>query len=172
MSWGAQHPTEIEQGFFSGSPRMQSGMFVILCSTSFNYGNFNRYIHTHTHIYIYIYIFTCPYIQTFLVWPFMPRNRNFNLSVWLILYSKSLYLKCMKWINSTICCDCYTIINLFFTVLNYGPKRLVSPAVLRKPETCMWSLYAEITFWRQTSHHLRGNVSRRTETTEGNCGRG
>jgi len=45
MSWGAQHPTEIEQGFFSGSPRMQSGMFVILCSTIFNYCNFNRYIY-------------------------------------------------------------------------------------------------------------------------------
>jgi len=90
----------------------------------------------------------------------MPKNRNFNLSVWLILYSKPLYLKCMRWINSRICCDCYTKINLFFTVLNYGPKRLVGPAVLRKPETCIWSMYAEITFWRQTSHHLRGNDSR------------
>jgi len=94
----------------------------------------------------------------------MPKNRDFNLSVWLILYSKLLYLKCMIWINSRICCDCYTKINLFFTVLNYGPKRLVNPAVLRKPETCMWSLFAEITFWRRTSHHLRGN-----DSTEGQC---
>jgi len=152
VSWGARPPTEIEQGFFSGFPGMQSGMFVILCSTIFNYCNFNRYVYT----------FTCgPYIQIFLVWPFMPKNRNFNLSVWLILYSNPLYLKCMKWINSTICCDCYTKINLFFTVLYYGPKRLVSPAVLRMPEPCMWSLYAEITFWRQTSHHLRGRRRRK-----------
>ena len=135
MPWGARPPTEIQQGFFSGFPRMQSGMFVILCNTVFNCCNFNRYI----------YIFTCgPYIQTFLVWPFMPENRNFNHSVWLILYSKPLDLKCMKWINplnaelnpichllallrahhilhisrirvkSTLCCDCYTKIKLFF----------------------------------------------------------
>jgi len=49
MLWGAQPPTEIKQGFFSDFPRMQSGMFVILCNTIFNYCNFNRYV------YIYIY---------------------------------------------------------------------------------------------------------------------
>ena len=55
---GAHPPTEIEQGFFSGFPRMQSGMFVILCNTVFNYCNFN----------VYVYIFTCgPYFQMFLV---------------------------------------------------------------------------------------------------------
>jgi len=36
-----------------------------------------------------------------------------------------------------------------FTVLNYGPKKLVSPAVLRMPEPFMRSIYAKITFWRQ-----------------------
>jgi hypothetical protein len=51
MPWGAWPPTEIEQGFFSGFPRMQSGMFVILCNRIYNYCNFNR------HIYIYIYIY-------------------------------------------------------------------------------------------------------------------
>jgi hypothetical protein len=94
---------------------------------------------------------------------FYAKEPNFNPSVWLILYSKP-DLKCMKWIKSKLCCDCYTKINLFFTVLNYGPKRLVSPAVLRMPETCMWSMYAKIIFWRQTSQRLKGN-----EWTEGQC---
>ena len=71
MPWGARSPIEIEQGFFSGFPRMQSGMFVIFSNTIFNYCNFN----------IYVYIFTCgPYIQIYLVWPFMPKNQNFNHS--------------------------------------------------------------------------------------------
>ena len=34
MAWGSRPPTKIEQGFFSGFPRMQNGMFVILCNTS------------------------------------------------------------------------------------------------------------------------------------------
>jgi len=102
---GARPPTDIEQAFFSGFPRMQSGMFMILCNTIFNYCNFN----------VYVYLFTCGlYIQIFLVWPFMPKNRNFNHSVWLILYSKPLDLKCMKWIKCTLCCACGTKINLFF----------------------------------------------------------
>ena len=41
-----------------------------------------------------------------------------------------------------------------FTVLNYGPRILVAPVVLRMPEPCMWSMYAKIT---QTSQHLKGN---------------
>ena len=32
MPWGARSSTEIEKGFFSGFPRMQSCMFVILCN--------------------------------------------------------------------------------------------------------------------------------------------
>jgi len=28
MPWGARSPTEIEHGFFSGFPRMQSGMLL------------------------------------------------------------------------------------------------------------------------------------------------
>ena len=64
---GRRYPTEIEQGFFSGFPLMQSGMFVILCNTIFNYCNCN----------IYVYIFTCgPYIQMYLVWPFMPSTET------------------------------------------------------------------------------------------------
>jgi len=103
--WGSRPPRVIEQGFISGFPRMQSGMFVILWNTIFNYSNFN----------VYVYIFTCgPYIQIFLVWPFMPQNRNFNHSVRLILYSKPLDLKCMKWIKSALCSECCTKINLFF----------------------------------------------------------
>jgi len=45
---GAWPPTEIEQGFFSGFPRMQSSMFVILCNTIFSCCNFD----------VYVYIFT------------------------------------------------------------------------------------------------------------------
>ena len=97
MHWGARSPTEIEHGFFSGFPRMQSDMFVILCNIIFNYCNFNTYV----------YIFTCgPYIEIYVEWPFMPKNRNFKHSIWLILYSKPLDLKCMKWIKSTLLCDC------------------------------------------------------------------
>jgi len=105
MPRSARSPTDTEQGFFSGFPRMQGGMFVMLCNTIFNYCNFNLYI------YIYIYV---PYIQIFLVWPFMPKNRKCSHSIWWILYSKPLDLKCVKWIKSTLCCDCYTKINLFF----------------------------------------------------------
>ena len=55
---GARPPTVIDKGFISGFPRKQSGMFVIICNTIFNYCNFN----------VYVYIFTCgPYIQIFLV---------------------------------------------------------------------------------------------------------
>jgi len=135
--WGARPRTVIEQGFFSGFPRMQSGMFVILYNTIFNYCNFN----------VYVYVFTIPYIQIFLVWPFMPKNGNFNHSLWLILYFKPLDLKCMKWIKSTLCSDCCTKLIYSFIVLNYGPKRLVSPAVLRMPEPCIRSMYAEMFFW-------------------------
>jgi len=104
-TWGTRPSTEIEQGFFSSFPSMQSGMFVILCNTIFNYCN----------LHIYMYIFKCvPYIQMFLVWPFMPTNRNINHLVWLILYSKPLDLKCMKWIKSTLCSVCCIKICLFF----------------------------------------------------------
>jgi hypothetical protein len=51
----------------------------------------------------------------------MPKNRNFDHSVWLLLYSKPLDLRCMKWFKSTLCSDCYTKIYSFI-VLNYGPK--------------------------------------------------
>jgi len=73
-------------------------------------------------------------------------------------------LKCMKWIKITLCCDCYKKLIYSFTVLNYGPKRLVSPAALRMPEPFMRSIYANITFWRQTSQRLKGN-----DWTEGQC---
>jgi len=103
--WGSWPPMEIKQGFFSGFRRMQIGMFLILCITIFNYCNFN----------LYVCIFTCgPYIQIFLVWPLVPKNWNFNHSVWLILYSKPLDLKCIKWIKSTLCSYCCTKLNLFF----------------------------------------------------------
>jgi len=102
---GAPPPTEIEQGFFAGFRRTQSGLFVILWCTIFNYFNFN----------VYLYIFTCaPYIQISLAWPFMQKNRNFNHPVWLILYSKPLDLKCIKYIKSIFCSDCCNKINLFF----------------------------------------------------------
>ena len=160
MPWGARFPTEIEQGFFSGFPQIHSGMFVILCNTIFNYCNFNIYV--------------CIYIHMWSVYPnifsvtFMPKNRNFNHSIWLILYSKPLDLKCVKWIKSMLCCDCYTKIKLIysFTVLNYGPKRLVSPAALRMPEPFMRSIYANITFWRQISQRLKGNQMETAETTQ------
>ena len=87
-----------------------------------------------------------------------------NHSVWLVLFSKFLVFKCLKWIKSTLCCDCYTKIIYSFTVLNCGRKRLVSPAVLRMPEPWMWSMYAKITFWRQTSQRVKGN-----DWTEGQC---
>jgi hypothetical protein len=51
-----------------------------------------------------------------------------------------------------------------FTVLNYGPRALVGPAVLRMPEHRMQIMYAKITFWRQTSQRLKGN-----DWTEGLC---
>jgi hypothetical protein len=35
-----------------------------------------------------------------------------------------------------------------FTGLTYGPRRLVSPAVLRMPEPCMCSMCATVTVWR------------------------
>jgi hypothetical protein len=48
--------------------------------------------------------------STFLVWPFYAREPNFNHSLWLILYSNTLDLKCMKWINvNTFWCDYYTM---------------------------------------------------------------
>jgi len=132
MPWGAPSPTEIEQGFFSGFPRMQSGMFVILCNTIFNYCNFN----------IYVYIFTCgPYIQIYLVWPFMPKNRNFNHSIWLILYSKPLDLKCMKWIKITLCCDCYTKINLFFHSAQCYPTNTVMATLCNCIFLYIWSTW-------------------------------
>ena len=49
-------------------------------------------------------------------------------------------------------------------MLNYGPKRLISPAVLRMRELFMRSIYAKITFRRQTSQCLKGN-----NWTEGQC---
>jgi len=45
--FGARFPTETEQGFFSGFPRMQGGMFVMLCNTIFNYCNYNVYVYIH-----------------------------------------------------------------------------------------------------------------------------
>jgi hypothetical protein len=100
---GVRDPQQrVSRGFpiSQGCRAVRSWSYV----TIFSYCNFNKYV----------YIFTCgPYIHTFLVWPFLPKNRNVNHSVWLILYSKPLDLKCMKWIKSTLCCDCYTKINLF-----------------------------------------------------------
>jgi hypothetical protein len=116
MAGGAWSATKIEQGFFSGFPRMQCDMFVIFCNTIPSSCNFDSYLYIIIYIYIYIYICVCvcvcgPYIQTVLVWSFMPKNQNFNHSVWLILYSNSLDLQCVKWIESTLCCDYYTKIN-------------------------------------------------------------
>jgi len=135
---------------YSGFPRMQSGMLVILRNTIFNYCNFN----------VYLYIFTRgPYIQVFLVWTFMPKKQNFNHSILLILYSIPPDLKCMKWTKCTLCSDWCT--KLFsFTVHNYRPKRLVNPAVLRMSESCIGSMYAEITFWRHFKTPERKQLNR------------
>ena len=84
----------------------------------------------------YIYIFTCdPYIQTFLVWPFMPKNWNSNHSVWLILYYRPLDLKCMKWIKSTLCCDCYTKINVFFYSAQLWAQKIRQPCSIEDART-------------------------------------
>jgi len=77
----------------------------------------------------------------------MRKKRNCNHSILLIPDSKPLDLKCMKYIKSTLCSVILKLIYSF-TVFNYGPKRLVSPAVLRMPELLMRSIYAKITFWR------------------------
>jgi len=85
---------------------------------------------------VYICIFTCgAYIETFLVWPFMPKNRNFNNSVWLILYSKPLDLKCMKWIKSTLCWDCYTKINLFYCIAHLWVQKTGRPCSIEDART-------------------------------------
>jgi len=122
---------------------------------NFHYCNFN----------VYLYIFTCgQYIQIFLVWPFMPKIWNFNHSVWLILYSKPLDLKCMKWIKSTFCSYCCTEINLFFYSVQLWAQNIGQSSVLRIPEPCIRSMYAEITFLKHTSLHLKGD-----DWTEGQC---
>ena len=46
---------------------------------------------------------------------------------------QTLYLKYMKWIKSTLCCDCYTKINVFFYSAQLWAQGLVSPALLRRP---------------------------------------
>ena len=98
-----------------------------LCNTIFNYCNL-------TYIYIYIYIYG-PYIQIFLVWPFMPKNRNCNNSIRLILYSKPLDLKCMKWIKTTLCCDCYTKVNLFFYSAQLWAQKIGEPCSIEEAIT-------------------------------------
>ena len=80
-----------------------------------------------------------PYIQTFLVWPFMPNNRNFTHSVWLILYSKPLDLKCMKWIKSTLRCDFYTKINLFFYNAQLWAPKIGQPCSIENA----WNRYVK-----------------------------
>jgi hypothetical protein len=79
-----------------------------------------------TDTYIYTFI-RCPYIQTFLEWSFMPKNQNLNHSVWLILHSNTLVLKCMKWIKSTLCCDCYNTINWLFYSTQFWAKNIGRP---------------------------------------------
>jgi hypothetical protein len=52
----------------------------------------------------------------------------------------------------------------YFTGPTYGPRRLVSPAVWRMPEPCIWRMWATITFWRLNPQCLKGN-----DWTEGQC---
>jgi len=112
-TWVARPPREREQWFFSGFPLMQRGMFVVLCKTFFNYCNYN----------LYEYIFICgPYIHIFLVWNFMPKNRKFNYSVWLILYSKPLDLNAWNGIRIHYALIVVPKFIYYFLVLNYGPK--------------------------------------------------
>ena len=75
-------------GLFPGFQRMQSGMVMILCNTSFGYCNFN--------IPIYIYSRMKHIAKHFSVWSFVLENQNFNHSLWLILYSNTLDFKSMK----------------------------------------------------------------------------
>ena len=65
----------------------------------------------------------------------MPKNRNFNNSVWLILYSKPLDLKCMKWIKSTLCWDCYTKINLFYCIAHLWVQKTGRPCSIEDART-------------------------------------
>jgi len=66
---------------------------------------------------------------------FMPKNRNCNHSTWLILYSKPLDLKCMKWIKRTLCCDCYTKINLFFYNAQLWAQKIGKPCSIEDART-------------------------------------
>jgi hypothetical protein len=65
----------------------------------------------------------------------MPKNRNFNHSVWLILYSKPLDLKCMKLIKSILCWDCYTKINLFYCSAQLWAQKIGRPCSIEDART-------------------------------------
>jgi hypothetical protein len=83
--------------------------------------------------------------------------------MWLILYSYTLGSN--EWNGLRLHYAVIVILKLidYFTGLTYGPRRLVSPAVLRMPEPCMWSMCATFTFWR-TSQRLKTN-----DWSEGLC---
>jgi len=55
-------------------------------------------------------------------------------------------------------------------VLNYGPRRLVCPAVLMMPEPCMWSMYAKSLFadglhntWKEITEQRGSTIEAQTQ---------
>ena len=155
---------DLQQRKSRGNFQVSQGCKTV-CSLSYVPQFFITTILMYTYIYIYIYI----YINIWSLYPnifsttFMPQNRNCNHSIWLIVYFELLHSKCMKWIKSTLCCDCYTKIYSF-TVLISGPKILARLAVLRMPRSLMGSISAKITFWRRVSQRLKRN-----DLTEEQC---
>ena len=73
------------------------------------------------------------------------EQKKLNNSIWLILYTKHLIEN--AWSGLTVHYVLIVVLKLiyYFTVLNCGPNRSVSPAVLRLPEHFMRSVYAKIT---------------------------
>ena len=53
----------------------------------------------------------------------------------MILYFKPLDLKCMKWIKSTLCCDCYTKINVFFYSAQLWAQKIGKPCSIEEAIT-------------------------------------
>ena len=53
----------------------------------------------------------------------------------IILYSKTLHLKCTKWIKSALCCDCYTKINLFFYSAQLWAQKIGMPCCAEAART-------------------------------------
>ena len=53
----------------------------------------------------------------------------------MILYFKPLDLKCMKWIKSTLCCDCCTKINVFFYSAQLWVQKIGKPCSIEEAIT-------------------------------------